>query len=56
MEKPATTPAITTNGNGTMWTVRLQERRPVTIETVKELLRDDLRDLARVALKYAKQK
>lgn len=40
------------------WTIRrvaMAERRPVTHDTVKELLRDkDLRDVARVALKYSK--
>jgi len=40
------------------WTIReveLPPRRPVTLDTVRLLLRDgDLRDVARVALKYSK--
>jgi hypothetical protein len=46
------------NGNEDVWTIRvvkLPERRPITQQTVKDLLRDkDLRDVARVAMKYAK--
>jgi hypothetical protein len=40
----------------TIKTVKLAERRPITQETVKELLRDkDLRDVARVAMKFVKK-
>jgi hypothetical protein len=47
------TPTTTTDTNWTIRTVKLRERRPLTQERVKDLLREkDLRDLARVALKY----
>jgi hypothetical protein len=40
------------------WTIRvvnMPERKPVTLDTVKVLLRDkDLRGVARIALKYSK--
>jgi hypothetical protein len=40
----------------TIKTVKLAERRPITQETVKELLRDkDLHDVARVAMKFVKK-
>jgi hypothetical protein len=40
----------------TLRTVKLCDRRPITTETVKELLRKDLPDVARVALKYSDAK
>lgn len=61
MKKPQHETGITTDASSraeTDWTIKYVElaaRRPVTLETVRALLRDpDLRDVARVALKYAK--